>query len=175
MTSKMPASWRVFDLPECTSAPSGSRSSTSSRARSPSSTTTTSMLRSRIRSATRWMVSSDAGAAKSSRTWVISRSPPSLFALPHASIPLLLYSMSSSIAGGGSQQLDGQWLEEIASYGSPDLLLTPRLGIATTGSRRQSRQNLRIGLRQLCLLGEERQGQAKQRFAAIWSRFGLFD
>src|SRR6266702_4275631 len=76
MASKIPASWRVFDLPEWTSAPSGSRSSTTSRAWSPSSTTTTSMLRSRIRWATRWIVSSDAGIAKSSRNRVISGSPP---------------------------------------------------------------------------------------------------
>ncbi len=86
----------------------------------------------------------------------------------------LLSSMSSSIADGGCQELDGQWLKDIASYGPPSLLLTPRLGIAPTGGGRQGRQNLRIGLRQLCLLGDERQGQAKQRSAPNRSRFDLF-
>src|SRR2546421_12010813 len=88
--------------------------------------------------------------------------------------PVIFMSISSPIFAGGSQELDGQWLEEIASYGPPDLLLTPCLGIAPTGSRRQGCQNLWIGLRQLCLLGDEGQGQAKQRFAPILSRYGLF-
>src|SRR5439155_15246682 len=42
--------------------------------------------------------------------------------------PVIFMSISSPITAGGSQELDGQWLEEIASYGPPDLLLTPCLG-----------------------------------------------
>jgi hypothetical protein len=83
-------------------------------------------------------------------------------------------SMSLSIAGGGSQKLDGQWLEEIASYSPTDLLLTPRLGIAPGGGRRKGCQDLRVGLRQLCLLSDECQSQAKQRSAPNRSRFDLF-
>jgi len=65
-------------------------------------------------------------------------------------------SMSSSIAGGGSQKLDGQWLEEIASHCPTSLLLTPRLGIAPNGGGRKGCQDLRVSLRLLCLMGNER-------------------
>src|SRR6266567_8013367 len=82
-------------------------------------------------------------------------------------------SMSSSIADGGIQEPDGQWLEDIASHGPASLLLTPRLGIASSGGGRKGCQDLRVSLGLLCLLGNERQGQAKQRPASIWSRFCL--
>src|SRR5207302_1545975 len=51
--------------------------------------------------------------------------------------PVIFMSISSPITAGGSQELDGQWLEEIASYGPPDLLLTPCLGIAPNGGGRK--------------------------------------
>src|SRR5260370_25605227 len=61
-------------------------------------------------------------------------------------VPLTIFmSMSSSIAGGGSQKLDGQWLEEIATYGPTYLLLTPRLGISPADGRRKGCQDLRVG------------------------------
>ena len=86
--------------------------------------------------------------------------------LPHVP-PVIFMSLSSSVVGGGSQKLDGQWLEEIASYCPTGLLLTPRLGIAPTGGRRKGCQDLWVSLRQLCLLGDECQGQTKQRLAPI--------
>src|ERR1700738_3360110 len=69
---------------------------------------------------------------------MVSRFPLNHFSVPLHHRPLLapesylglllvelpsLYGMSSSVADGGSQEPDGQWLEDIASYRPPSLRL----------------------------------------------------
>src|SRR5437899_8690086 len=64
-SSKIPASSSVFDLPECTCEPSGTRESTSALAAAPSSTITTSIFRVRSLSASASSAPSEAGLANS--------------------------------------------------------------------------------------------------------------